>query len=214
MFGDRIKGLPVVAVLRGITPGEAIPVGEVLTRAGIVVMEVTLNSANPYQSIRKLSRQYGTDKLIGAGTVTTIDQVYQVKRAGGRLIVSPHTDIDVIYAAKAANMIVIPGCFSPTEIHIAIKAGADAIKLFPAEMIPPAAVKAIRAVFPSPIEMFATGGINSNNMTEYLQSGVDGFGIGSSFYQPGKPIAAIEIDTKSIVAAFNKARNCLNIKRQ
>ena len=214
MFDDQIKGLPIIAVLRGITPDEAIPVGEILAREGIVIMEVTLNSHQPYQSIRKLSHRFGTDKLIGAGTVTTTEQVHQVKQAGGRLIVSPHTNPDVIGTTKAENMIVVPGCFSPTEILTAIKAGADAIKLFPAEMIPPVAVKAMRAVFPPPTEMFATGGIDSHNMMEYLQSGVDGFGMGSSLYKPGKSLAAIETDVKSIVAAFNQARDCLKIKEQ
>ena len=213
MFGNRIKGLPIISVLRGITPDEVIPVGEVLVGAGIVSMEVTLNSPDPYQSIQKLSSQFGAGKLVGAGTVTSADQVNQVKQARGRLIVSPHMDVDLIYTAKAKDMIVVPGCFSPTEVLTAITAGADAIKLFPAEILPPVAVRAIRSVLPPTIELFATGGIHSNNMEEYLQAGIDGFGIGSSLYQPGKSLAAIETDAKSIVAAFKRARDRLKIKQ-
>ena len=212
MFGNRIKGLHIISVLRGITSDEVIPVGEVLVEAGIVIMEVTLNSPEPYQSIHRLSCQFGADKLVGAGTVTSKDQVRQVKQAGGRLIISPHTDVDLICAAKAEDMVVVPGCFSPTEILMAIKAGADAVKLFPAEIIPPVAVGAIRSVLPPSIELFATGGIHSDNMAKYLQAGIDGFGIGSSLYKPGKSLAAIETDAKSIVAAFSQARDRLKIK--
>ena len=177
-------------------------------------MEVTLNSPDPYQSIQRLSCQFGAEKLVGAGTVTSKEQIHQVKQAGGHLIVSPHTDVDLICAAKAEGMIVVPGCFSATEILTAIKAGADAIKLFPAEIIPPVAVRAIRSVLPPSIELFATGGIHSNNMAEYLQSGIDGFGVGSSLYKPGKSLAAVETDAKSIVAAFSQARDRLKIKNQ
>ena len=214
MFNEQIRGLPIIAVLRGITYNEAIPVGEVLTREGIVIIEVTLNSPTPYKSIQILSRMFGTDKLIGAGTVTTIDQLRQVKQAGGRLIVSPHTDVDLICAAKAEDMIVVPGCFSPTEILAAIKAGADAIKLFPAEIIPPVAMRAMRGVLPPSIEMFATGGIDANNIACYLRSGVNGFGIGSSLYKPGKSLVAIETDARSIVEAFVQTQNWMKMNKQ
>ena len=214
MFDHRIKGIPIIAVLRGITPEEAIPVGEVLSGAGIVVMEVTLNSPEPYQSIRQLSQHFDVERLVGAGTVTSLDQVLRVKQAGGRLIISPHMDVEIIRVAKAENMVVVPGCFSPTEIIKAIRAGADAIKLFPAEMMPPAAVKALRAVFPPPIELFATGGIDANNMTEYLKSGTDGFCIGSSLYKPGKPLSEIEKDVTSLVMALQRAQDNLKITKQ
>ena len=168
-------------------------------------MEVTLNSPHAYRSIAKLSRRFGTNVLVGAGTVTMAGQIHQVKHAGGHLIVSPHTDAGLIAVAKAENMLVLPGCFSPTEIFRAINAGADAIKLFPAEIIPPAAVQAMRAVIPPQIELFATGGIDANNMAAYLRSGINGFAIGSSLYKCGKSPAAIEADVKSIVAAFEQA---------
>ena len=214
MFDHRIKGIPIIAVLRGITPDEAIPVGEVLSGAGIVVMEVTLNSPEPYQSIQQLSQHFGVERLVGAGTVTSPDQVLRVKQAGGRLVVSPHTDVEIIRVAKAENMVVVPGCFSPTEILMALRAGADAIKLFPAEMMPPVAVKALRAVFPRPIELFTTGGIDANNMAEYLKSGADGFGIGSSLYKPGKPLSEIEKDITSLVMALQRAQDNLKITKQ
>ena len=214
MFDRRIKGIPIIAVLRGITPEEAIPVGEMLSGAGIVVMEVTLNSPKPYESIQQLSQHFGAERLVGAGTVTSPDQVLRVKQAGGRLVVSPHTDVEIIRVAKAENMVVVPGCFSPTEILMALRAGADAIKLFPANMMPPAAVKALRAVFPRPIELFTTGGIDANNMAEYLKSGADGFGIGSSLYKPGKPLSEIEKDITSLVMALQRAQDNLKITKQ
>ena len=172
-------------------------------------MEVTLNSPQACRSVTELSRHFGADVLVGAGTVTRAEQVHQVKYAGGRLVVSPHTDADLVAAAKAENMIVLPGCFSPSEIFKAINAGADAIKLFPADLVPPIAVRAMRAVLPSETELFATGGIGANNMAAYLQAGANGFAIGSSLYKPGKSPAAIEADAKSIVAAFKRAQDLL-----
>lgn len=214
MFNERIKGLPIIAILRGITYNEVIAVSEVLIREGIVILEITLNSPTPYKSIHTLSRRFGNDKLIGAGTVTTINQIHQVKQAGGRLIVSPHTDVNLIRAANAEDMIVVPGCFSPTEVFTAINAGADAIKLFPAEAIPPIAIKAMRDVLSPSVEVFATGGINTDNMAAYLRSGVNGFGIGSSLYKPGKSLTAIEADVKSIVASFIEAQDWMKTHKQ
>lgn len=202
MLSNQIQGVPIIAVLRGITPDEVIPVGELLVREGIVAMEVTLNSSQAYRSITTLSRRFGPEVLVGAGTVSKTGQVRQVKCAGGRLIVSPHTDSELIAVAKAEGMIVVPGCFSPTDVFRAINAGADAIKLFPAELLSPVAVRALRAVLPREIEIFPTGGIEAGNVKEYLQSGADGFAVGSSFYKPGKSLAAIESDVKSIVTAF------------
>lgn len=209
MLSNQIQGVPIIAVLRGITPDEVIPVGELLEREGVVAMEVTLNSPQAYRSITELSRRFGTEVLVGAGTVTRDEQVHEVKCAGGRLIVSPHSETGLIAVAKAENMIALPGCFSPTEIFRAVNAGADAVKLFPAEIIPPVAVRALRAVLPSETEMFATGGIDTGNMGEYLRSGINGFAIGSSLYKPGKSLAAIESDVKSIVAAFKQAKQLL-----
>ena len=209
MLSDQIQGVPIIAVLRGITPDEVIPVAELLVREGIVAMEVTLNSAHAYRSITTLSRRFGPEVLVGAGTVSKTEQVRQVKCAGGRLIVSPHTDSELVAVAKAESMIVVPGCFSPTDVFRAINAGADAVKLFPAELLSPVAVRALRAVLPREIEIFPTGGIEAGNIKEYLQSGADGFAVGSSFYKPGKSLAAIESDVKSIVAAFKREERLL-----
>ena len=209
MLSSHLPGLPIIAALRGITPDEVVPVGELLARNGVLTMEVTLNSPEPYSSIAQLSQHFGTDVLLGAGTVTDVDQIHQVKRAGGRLIVSPHMDIDLISMAKAEQMNVLPGCFSPTEMFQAISAGADAIKLFPAEIMPPVAVRALRAALPPAIEIFPTGGIDESNMLAYLRAGADGFAIGSSLYKPGKTLTAIESDAKSIVAAFRQAKQLL-----
>ena len=208
MLSERLPGLPIIAVLRGITPDEVIPIGDLLARAGVVAMEVTLNSPEPYRSIAELSRHFGADIVVGAGTVTGISQIHEVKHAGGSLIVSPHTDVELIATAKAEGMSVLPGCVSPTEIFQAVNAGADAVKLFPAEIIPPVAVKAMRAALPPAIEMFPTGGIGASNMREYLQAGAAGFAVGSSLYKPGKALTAMETDVKSIVAAFKQAQQC------
>ena len=204
MLSNRIQGVPIIAVLRGITPDEVLPVGELLVREGIAALEVTLNSIHAYRSITTLSRRFGPDVLVGAGTVTSTEQVHQVKCAGGRLIVSPHVDSALVGVARAENMIVLPGCYTPTEVFRAVNAGADAVKLFPAEIIPPVAVRALRAVLPVETEIFPTGGIDAGNVGEYLRSGASGFAVGSSLYKPGKSLAAIESDVKSVVAAFKQ----------
>lgn len=206
MLSERLPGLPIIAVLRGITPADVVPVGEILVREGVQVLEVTLNSPEPYRSITELAQRLGAEALVGAGTVMHAEQVRQVKRAGARLIVSPHADTELIATAKAENMLVLPGCFSPTEIVAAHAAGADAIKLFPAEVIPPVAIRAIRAVVPPAMELFPTGGIDAGNMAAYLRAGADGFAIGSSLYKPGKTLTEIETDARTIVTTFKQAQ--------
>ncbi len=212
MLNAYANRLPLIAILRGVAPDEVVPVASALSRAGLVMMEVTLNSPAPFDSIEKLSQQFGASCLTGAGTVTAARQVQEVKKAGGRLIVSPHTDAELIRFSKAEGMIVVPGCFSPTEVFTAIQAGANGVKLFPAELVTPSAVKAMRAVLPSDLIMFAVGGISSENMAEYLRCGVDGFGIGSSLYKPGKSLDAIAADAFAIVKAFKTASDLLNAR--
>lgn len=210
MLGFYTRQLPLVAILRGIASDEVEPVCEVLLRAGFVMMEVPLNSPQPFRSIEKLSARFGNDCLIGAGTVMDKAQVSLVKKAGGRLIVSPHTNADLIGVANDEGMLVVPGCFSPTDIFTALQAGASAIKLFPAEAISPASIKAMRAVLPADLLILAVGGINSSNMIDYLQCGVNGFGIGSSLYKPGKSLDAVAADALSLVQTYKEACNLQN----
>ena len=200
---DRyIKDLPVVAILRGIMPSEVIPVADILVDAGIFIIEVPLNSPDACTSIQVLAKRYQNKALIGAGTVLSVNEVIAVQQAGAGLIVSPNTNTVVIAETKTRNMISVPGSFTPTEILAAIATGANAVKLFPAEMISPATVKAIRAVLPSGFPLFAVGGIHTENMSDYMQHGINGFGIGSALYKPGKSLSEIRRDTNSLVSAY------------
>jgi 2-dehydro-3-deoxyphosphogalactonate aldolase len=176
--------LPLVAILRGITPAQAQAVGEALWNANWRVFEVPLNSPQPLESIATLARLF-PDALVGAGTVRTQDEVRQVHAAGGRLVVSPHVDARVVRAAVDAGMVCLPGVLTPSEAFAALAAGATGLKLFPAEMIPPAAVKAMRAVLPPEVPLLPVGGISPASMAPYRAAGASGFGIGSALYKPG-----------------------------
>ena len=185
MLMPWLEPLPLVAILRGITPEETEAVGEALAGAGFRVLEVPLNSPRPMESIRRLVDSLGPDYLVGAGTVMTARHVDDVAAAGGRLIVMPHADTIVIRAAKAAGMICVPGVATPTEAFAAIAAGADGLKLFPAEQASPAALKAWRAVLPATLPVLPVGGISPDNMTPWVAAGARGFGIGSAIYSIG-----------------------------
>lgn len=193
--------LPLVAILRGITPAEALAVGEVLVGAGWALLEVPLNSPQPLQSIASLARAF-PQALVGAGTVRTADEVRQVHAAGGRLIVSPHFDRAVIEAAVQLGLACLPGVATPTEASAALAAGANGLKLFPAEMIPPAAVKAMRAVLPPDALLLPVGGITAANMAAYRACGASGFGIGSALYQPGKEVGAVAASARQFADAW------------
>ncbi|TAG28110.1 MAG: 2-dehydro-3-deoxy-6-phosphogalactonate aldolase [Burkholderiales bacterium] len=199
-FQSALSACPLIAILRGLTPQEAPEVGRVLWDAGFRILEVPLNSPEPYASIAALCEAL-PNALIGAGTVLDADQVNQVKAAGGQLVIAPNFNVNVIFAAKAAGMLAIPGVATPTEAFAALAAGADAIKLFPAEMISPAAVKAMRAVLPREALLLPVGGISAANMASYAKAGANGFGIGSSLYSPGKPISQLQRDATDLIAA-------------
>ena len=184
-FGDWLKRSPLVAILRGIKPGEALDIGTVLVETGFTIIEVPLNSPEPYASIVRLAKRLGDKALVGAGTVTDWEQVTKVADAGGRVIVMPHADERVVEAAKRRNLFVVPGFATPTEAFRMIHAGADAIKLFPAEANPPKVLKALRAVLPREMPILPVGGITPQNMNEYWVAGADGFGLGSALYKPG-----------------------------
>lgn len=187
---------PLVAILRGVRPDEVNGIARALEDNGFAIVEVPLNSPNPLDSIALLARDFGDRLLIGAGTVMTPDDVARIAAAGGRLIVTPHAAPDVVRAAKAHGMLAVPGFFTPAEAFAMLAAGADALKLFPAEGASPAVLKAIRAVLPGGTMVLPVGGIDASNMAPWLAAGAAGFGIGSSIYKPG--------DTAEDVAA--KAR--------
>ena len=204
-FGDWLKRWPLVAILRGIKPGEALDIGTMLVETGFTIIEVPLNSPEPYASIVRLAKRLGDKALVGAGTVTDWEQVTKVADAGGRVIVMPHADERVVEAAKRRNLFVVPGFATPTEAFRMIHAGADAIKLFPAEANPPKVLKALRAVLPREVPILPVGGITPQNMNEYWIAGADGFGLGSGLYKPGMTVEQVE----QSAAAFSLALQAL-----
>lgn len=182
---EFLTPLPLIAVLRGITPEEVPGVAAVLVGVGFRILEVPLNSPRPYASIAALAKLHGERCLVGAGTVIDAGAVERVREAGGRLIVMPHGDVQVVRAAKRAGLLCVPGVATPTEAFAALVAGADGLKMFPAEALPPAALKAWRAVLPSGTLVFPVGGIRPDNLAAYWAAGASGFGTGSNLYRPG-----------------------------
>ena len=201
LFRTALSQAPLIAILRGLTPLEATDVGRVLWEAGFRILEVPLNSPQPFESIALL-REALPDALIGAGTVLTPSQANDVKAAGGQLVISPNFDAAVVKAALDAGMLSIPGVGTVSEAFAALAAGAHAIKLFPAEMISPAAVKAMRAVLPLGALLIPVGGIGAANMAAYAAAGANGFGIGASLYKPGKLLAEISLDATKLIAYY------------
>ena len=193
---------PLVAILRGIKPEEVAPVGAALIDAGFAIIEVPLNSPDPLTSIARLAHQFGDLALIGAGTVLTPTEVNDVNAAGGRLIVMPHADTEVIRAAKAARMAALPGFQTPTEAFAAFHAGADGLKLFPAEAATPAILKAMKAVLPPELPILPVGGITPERMDAYFQVGASGFGLGSALYKPGDTADQVAAAARKFIAAL------------
>lgn len=196
-----LANLPLVAILRGIAPAESDAVGDALHAAGWRLLEVPLNSPQPLQSIERLARRF-PDAIVGAGTVRTAEEVRQVHAAGGRLVVCPHFDARVVEAAAQLGMVVLPGVMTPTEAFAALDAGATGLKLFPAEIIPPAAVKALRAVLPPEVLMFPVGGVTPAGMAAYRAAGAAGFGIGSALYKPGMDAQTVAASARAFADAW------------
>jgi 2-dehydro-3-deoxyphosphogalactonate aldolase len=201
-LANFLAPLPLVAVLRGITPEEVPAVGSVLYEAGFRILEVPLNSPRPFESIGMLAKDYGDRCLVGAGTVIDVNDVARVRAAGGRLIVMPHADVAIVREAKRHAMLCVPGVATPTEAFAALAAGADALKLFPAEAMVPAVLRAWRAVLPASALVLPVGGIRPDNMAPWWAEGAAGFGTGSNLYKPRAEIAQVQATAKAYAAAF------------
>jgi 2-dehydro-3-deoxyphosphogalactonate aldolase len=198
---------PLVAILRGVQPSEVESICSALERAGISIVEVPLNSPRPLESISILSRRFGDRMLIGAGTLTTPSQVDEVAAAGGQLVVTPHADTAIVRAAKGAGLFACPGFFNPTEAFALLDAGADAIKLFPAEVLGPPMLKALRAVLPASAVVIPVGGVDVDQVAPWMAAGALGLGVGSSIYRPGDGAAVVEAKGRALVAAVRAYRN-------
>lgn len=186
LFDRAFAHCPLIAILRGVTPEECEAIGDALVEGGIRIIEVPLNSPDPLASIERLSSKFGDEVLVGAGTVLEPDQVLDVARAGGRIIVSPSVNIDMIRTTVAAGLVSCPGFFTPSEAFAALDAGAHALKLFPAEGSSPAVLRAQRAVLPKNVRLIVVGGVGPDTMSPWLSAGADGFGLGSALYKAGQ----------------------------
>jgi 2-dehydro-3-deoxyphosphogalactonate aldolase len=207
LFRRKLADCPLVAILRGVKPDEVIAIGEALVAAGVGIIEVPLNSPDPLRSIEALATHLGDTALVGAGTVLSVAQVSDVARAGGRIIVSPSTDYDVIAATAAEGLVSAPGFFTPSEAFLALKAGAHTLKLFPAEAASPAVLRAQRAVLPKDVPLLVVGGVKPDLVGTWLEAGANGFGLGSALYKPGQSAEQVGAQARAFVEAVRKARN-------
>jgi len=203
---DALKAAPLIAILRGVQPDEVLSIGDALYAAGFRIIEVPLNSPRPLESIQLLAEHFGAEALIGAGTVLNLAQMEAVALSGGRLIVMPHGDINIVQAARQRGLTVLPGFATPTEAFAAINAGAHGLKLFPAEAASPAVLKSLRAVLPPALPVLPVGGIGADNMAPWIAAGASGFGLGSSLYKPGFTAAEVSQRAHACLAAWRAGR--------
>lgn len=200
-FEKALRDAPVIAILRGIRPDEAVSAGESLFEAGIRIIEVPLNSPDPFSSIACLVERLGNKAVIGAGTVRRTDEVQTLARIGAGLVLSPHCDPELIRSTVSAGMVSVPGILTPTEAFAALDAGAHALKLFPMEVMGIAGARALKAVLPKDTRMIAVGGVSEANARSYFEAGLHGIGIGSALYKPGGDV----VDLRSRAGAFMQA---------
>lgn len=203
-YRERLARSPLVAIIRGVTPDEVEAIGEAILAGGIEIIEVPLNSPEPLESVRRLAARLAGRALVGAGTVLDEAQVGQVAEAGGRLIVSPNTNVGVIHASVMAGLVSSPGYSTPSEAFAAVGAGAHCLKLFPAEGASPTVLKAQKAVLPPNVPVLAVGGITPDNMTPWLEAGADGFGLGGGLYKPGQSPEETEARARAYVAGARR----------
>lgn len=201
-FQRHFAACPLVAIIRGVTPAEVEAIGDALLEAGIRIIEVPLNSPDPFESIERLAKRLGDDALIGAGTVLNVENVARVADVGGQIIVAPNTDVEVIGATVARGLVSSPGYFTPSEAFAALGAGAHALKLFPAEAASSDVVKAHRAVLPGDIPLLVVGGVTPESMSAYRKAGANGFGLGGGVYRPGDTAAEVRRRASSYVEAL------------
>jgi 2-dehydro-3-deoxyphosphogalactonate aldolase len=206
-FRQRLSEFPLIAILRGLAPDNAMAVGEGLVAAGFRIIEVPLNSPQPFASIERLAKALGAGVMVGAGTVLDAQDVDRVRDAGGRLIVMPHSDPAVIARARALGLSCTPGVATPTEGFAALRAGADAIKLFPAEALPPLVVRAWRAVFPKDALFLPVGGIRPDNMKAFVEAGANGFGLGSALFTPALAPAEVADNARRFADAWRSLKS-------
>ena len=202
LLSPWLKACPLVAILRGVKPDEALDIGDALINAGFKIIEVPLNSPEPLESIRLLSDKFSGDALIGAGTVLDPASVQGIAEAGGRLIVMPHAGGDVVRATKSRDLVAVPGFATPTEAFAMIEAGADGLKLFPAEASGPLVLKAMRAVLPKDVPVLPVGGISPEKMAGYFEAGANGFGLGSALYKPGLSAGEVGENARRFIEAL------------
>jgi 2-dehydro-3-deoxyphosphogalactonate aldolase len=195
---------PLIAILRGVHPAEVESIAAALEREGIAIVEVPLNSPDPFESIARLAREFGERLLIGAGTVMSPAQVTEVAHAGGRLMVTPHADQAVVRTAKDHEMVAVPGFFTPAEAFAMLAAGADGLKLFPAEAASPAVLRSLAAVLPHGTPVLPVGGIDASAMRRWRAAGAAGFGIGSAIYRPGDTAAVVGAKARELVQAWRQ----------
>ncbi len=201
-FDAAFAALPLVAILRGVTPDEVVPIAEALYAAGLRLIEVPMNSPQALDSIARVVRRLPEDAIVGAGTVLSPSTVDAVQQAGGQLIVMPHSDTRVIAHAKARGLLCVPGAATPTEAFACVEAGADAVKLFPAELLTPTVVKALRAVLPKTLRLLPVGSITPDGMTAYRQAGAAGFGLGGALYAPGMDAEEVGRRARAFASAW------------
>jgi len=201
-FDAAFAACPLIAILRGVRPDEVVAIGEELVAAGFTLIEVPMNSPDPLDSVARLAEAVGDRAMIGAGTVLTVEHVAAMRDAGGRMVISPNTNLDVIRASAAAGLVSLPGIATPSEALAALDAGATALKLFPAEAASPVVLKAMRAILPKEVRVLPVGGIVPEGMAPWREAGAAGFGLGSALYKPGMTAAEVGANARAFVAAL------------